>query len=229
MASPSRTLQQIRDHIRTYTDTDSTDLTDGLVDQFIQAAFDEIAYAERLWAFFNQDGTFSTVVGDQQYSLVDDLGGLNELVSLQLDTAPLRPIGHQYASEQFVNTASGRPTHFSVFERSVFLWPSPSSVLTVSYQGFRQPNDWVADGSGATPDLPSEYHTIVQQGALIRALDWLDEQEQAAANRAQYDRALQAVSARHRGMTVGGPIILNGGSPPSSPIMPGRLVYDWEF
>jgi hypothetical protein len=228
VASPTRTLQNIRDHVRSYTDTDSTDLTDSLVDQFVQAAFDEVAYAERLWSFYQQDGTFNTVADTQQYSLVSILGGTNEIIAIQLADAYLRPIGHQLATEVFVSTASGTPTHFSQFEDSLFLWPTPSSAVAVAYQGHREPNDWIADGSGATPDLPSEYHAVVQQGALIRALDWLDEQEQAAANRQQYDRSLQAVSAIHRGIYVAGPMVLNGGSPPASPV-PGELKYDWDY
>lgn len=229
---PSLTLQDIRDYSRTYTDTDELDLPNNLVDAWAQEGFNKIAYGRRHWNFYDITFDFNTVAGTQSYSLA--AGGINanqivEIDTIHYDNYFVNPIDHRHAQKKFLpNTNTGNPTYWSKRDNKIWLWRIPGSVLAITVSAYRAPADWIADGSGGTPDLPTEFHPFIRDYVAMKALYHEDDIEMAQAMEAQFLDGVARVEDRYTESIAAGPMILNSGGSTSDSGLPNRLIYDWE-
>lgn len=212
----SMTLTQIRTYVRAVPDIDTDDLDPTTLDLFIQEGFDRIASSERTWDFYQSHDELSTVNGTQSYALAslgdDPLADITTIkgVSRLLKPAPHQSAIHAYRSSSVV--VAGEPRSWSLWADSLYLWPVPNGIYELDVYGYRQPNDWIADGAGSTPDLPSDMHNLVALWALARAYEQQDDIEMAERKQSVFDNLFSVLREKYIGDGPAVPLVLNGGS-----------------
>jgi len=193
------TLAQIRSQVQGMLDIAEGDIPNSVLDTFIAQGFDAIVYSEKRWPHFEIATTFSTVVGQSDYTL-STVGagitqGMREIFSLRTDDQICQYVGRDLADYNYPLNApsSGSPTHWSWWDDTVRLYPTPNEVETIYVRGVRNPTDFPAtmDGSpsdlNVQPDLPAPFHPLLAIYAASRA--YLQQEDPTMA--AQYDRQFQ--------------------------------------
>lgn len=224
------TLDEIRAFVRGFPDIDSSDLPNSVLDPIISDQAYRIASAERTWDFYEVSYSFATVAGTQAYSL-DSLGTypVRDVSHVQGPTFTLRPAAHQALQMKYPNpsTTATYPRSWSKWNRSLYLWPKPSSMQTHTLWGYRDPIDWVSQGAGAEPDLPTEFHMIVAKLALSVA--YIQQDDFYASDVLQREANTELANLRTRFIGEGpqGPIVLGGGNRDIG-LSDGAALFPWE-
>lgn len=224
------TLQKIRDQVRNTVELDSTDIADTILDLFIQEGFDRIAREERRWSFYEANYTFSTVGGQRAYTFTSIDPTLAEVDGLEHSSWMLMPISHQLAQGQYAGSnVQGTPTNFSIWNNSIYLWPTPSDVRTISVRGYRSPTDWVSQGAGAQPDLPSDFHPLIVLWALGRAYMQQDDAGMGQMLRQMFNEQFSVIGDSYKRPMVAEPSIIGSTHGTSFSTIPPRLRYPFDF
>jgi hypothetical protein len=212
------TLQELRDLVRNLLETDTTELPDGVLDLFLQDAYERIVYSEKRWPGFEQRGTVVTEEGTRAYAFPDDASG-NAWVDVahMADSTwfgPLEYISNEHAEDFWsgVSDINARPRYWSIWEEQIQLWPKPDGIYTLNLRGFRGPSDWIALGAGQQPDLPRAFDIAIAYMATSLAYAQIEDVEMAAhyqglaVEKVGIGKRYIFDSRQHR------PIKLNGGS-----------------
>lgn len=233
-------VQDIRDFVRNSLDTDITELPNALLDSYIYDASQRIDNFSRTWAFRAVDYSFTTTVNVSSYSL-DTYAGLaggaaplQDVVDVRGPNFSLLPRDHRKMRESFrasqTNTAA-QSQWFTVWGRTLYLWPAPSLASVYSVTGYRQATDWITTSSA--PDFPTEFNDLLKSWALNRAYAFLDDPEMSAFFRDEFETELHKRSRRYLEGNDTQPLILNAGSAQSedpwrTQSALGPLIYTWE-
>lgn len=193
------TLAQIRSQVQGMLDIAEGDIPNSVLDTFIAQGFDAIVYSEKRWPFFEVSTTFQTEADTSDYTLsavgTGITQGMREIFSLRTDDRICEYIGRDLADHNYPlnRSDSGSPTHWSWWDDTVRLYPTPSSVETVYVRGIRNPTDFpeTMDGSPSDlnvyPDLPAPFHPLLSMYAASKA--YMQQEDPMMA--AQYDRLFQ--------------------------------------
>lgn len=223
----SLTLQDYRDLTRTWFDLDEEDLPDILIDTWVQEGFDLAVVPELSWLYYQHTISFATVPGVNAYSLSDGTDELHTLYAAYTPRGRIAPTGHFSAQSVFTTESNreGEPVLYSVWNDQVYLWPTPNAVYNITVDGWRKPQDWIADGAGGVPDCPTEFHRPILTWVKAKAYFQQDDPEVAAQFEKQFSSQLQAIHTRFIADQAGVPIVMNKGKPLT---YLDRLWYDWE-
>lgn len=211
-------LSEIRSHIRSVVDLDSTELTDTFLDVLCREASDEILSRARAWPDFEQAWTFATVAGTQTYTLssiepaTTDVADIISIVDTTSGGCALQPVDHAFAEVAWRNSllVSSQPTHWSEWGNVLYLWPKPNTIRTMAVRSYRKPKDWVADGASGTPDMDSRLHSAIALYALVRVYEFQEDPQLAAQYRELFENHVGRVM-REIFRTPSRPLILNNG------------------
>jgi hypothetical protein len=222
------TLANIRQYVYDNLQIDTSDLPTAVLDIIISQSWHRVINSERYWSFYEWNGEFDSVVGQDRYSLnglTNDEYTWDTITGIVGDRWTLRPVPHRLAQSQFPPPrTTGTVTHFSVRGGFLYLWPEPNSVITYSIYGYRAPTDWIA--LGGAPDAPDEFGPLVALGALSLAYTQQDDPAGAEQVMTRYEVLIRNVRVKYVDDDTPGPLILNGGTTRSW--LPPRLRYDWE-
>jgi hypothetical protein len=230
----SMALAEIRTFVRSVPDIDSEDLDDTTLDVFIQEGFDRIASSERTWDFYQVQYPLSVINGTQTYALAS-IGAepIADVSAIQATNWLLKPAPHQLALQRYMSSSaitSGEPRTWSQWGANLYLWPTPNTSPTLQVYGYREPQDWIADGAGAVPDLPTDFHGLVALWALARAYEQQDDIELGERKQALFDTQFANLREKFIGGGPAGPLVLNGGKGQveaySLPFGP-RFAWEW--
>ncbi len=208
------TLQQMRDHIREYLDLDAEELSDAVLDVFIREGARKVVDKELHWPFYESQWSFSTTANEPYYALSVVAPNLNEIAQVRVGGDVVSWVGHGQAEVDYVDATGGDPLGWSVWGDRFYLWPVPQSVLAVDVRGYRKPVDFVALGSGQSPDMPEDFHNLVLSWALLRTYAHQDDPEMAAMFKAQFDEEIMTLWRSHMRGPASQPLVLNGGRRP---------------
>ena len=234
----SMTAGAIRSFVRTHLDVDVDELPNELLDVFMRdAVIRIISYFDESPVWLQSEYYFWTVEGQQAYDL-DATAGMTLPTPLQaIDDVrgpdySLTPRPHRQVRSEYRDDApTGRPQQYSVWGRSLYLWPAPSEVDYFWVTGIRQPDwDWLTSAD-QTPDLPEEFHPLIAQWALSRAYAQQDDPQMADFYRGEFSTELKNLAKRWRANLTAQPLVLNGGritEPYRTQRTLGPLIYDWE-
>lgn len=222
------TLDQIRAFVRGHMDIEEDDLPNDVLDVFIREGSKRIERAEKRWPFYAKRWEYTTASGTAEIPFSTIGADLREISAIKGPQWRLTHIGQDLADEVWPEstTQTGEPTHFSIENETLYLWPEPGDTYVLIVRGYRTATDWVADGAGAEPDLPDELHNTVATWALARAYGQQDDPEMASLYERQFSDELTLYRNRLHDSPAPQPIVLNHGSRRSTA---GRLRYDWEF
>jgi hypothetical protein len=224
------TLQNIRDQVRNTVELDSTDIPDSIIDLFVQEGFDRIARDQRRWSFYEDDYSFTTVEGQQAYPFSSIGSTLVTVDGVEHPSWMCLPIGHQLAQGQYAgSTVLGTPTNFSVWADKVYLWPTPGAEIAVTVRGYRAPTDWIAQGSGATPDLPVEFHPLLVLWALHRAYMQQDDAQMGQMLRQMFNEQFRILRDAYTRPLDAEPSVIGATHAAAYSMLPPRLRYTFDY
>ena len=126
-----RTLWSIRKKVRSLLDLvdDPTEsgVTDEEIDQAINDKQRDIAHL-RFWPFYEVTRSFSSVANRSYFTVP---GSVNKIHTLAVDSQPLAWLDRtEWELLHWDTSRSGDPTHFSVFENELHLYPIIASAAT---------------------------------------------------------------------------------------------------
>lgn len=151
-------LSEMSTFVRTQADTDDTDATDAALTVYARAAYNDIIARVFPWPDNRKTYTFSTVAGQNQY-LFSTFAPTDLEYVIGVSTADDQL--NWISREELVDLQAGSsvtsatPQFFATAATSLWLWPTPSSVQTVTVDGYRSFNAWPAGSS--EPDLPRAF------------------------------------------------------------------------
>ena len=232
-------ILEMRDYIRSVVDIDSSDISDDVLNRFLGEGYDLIVYSDKRWPFYEVQNTFSTVADQKDYSLaevgVNITNGLREINALRTDNHVITFVGRDEGDVVYpieTNT-TGEPWWWSFWAESVRLYPTPSSVLTISVRGYGDPTAFGA-GSADTvspSDPPTPFHIVIATYGLARAYEQQEDPTMANQYFAIFQQEFTNLKARYNDMPAPQPVLLNSRSASrwrSQVILPNRLRYGWE-
>ena len=232
-------ILEMRDYIRSVVDIDSSDISDDVLNRFLGEGYDLIVYSDKRWPFYEVQNTFSTVADQKDYSLaevgVNITNGLREINALRTDNHVITFVGRDEGDVVYpieTNT-TGEPWWWSFWAESVRLYPTPSSVLTISVRGYGDPTAFGAGSADtASPsDLPTPFHIVIATYGLARAYEQQEDPTMANQYFAIFQQEFTNLKARYDDMPAPQPVLLNSRSASrwrSQVILPNRLRYGWE-
>lgn len=225
-------LADIRQFVRDHLDSDDVELPNSLIDRFIYDGSQKIEKYSRTWDFRAVEYMMTTVADQRTYDLDTEASlispaPLADITAIQGPSFELKPADHRRMRVRFPSNAdsSGTPTWFSLWGRTLYLWPKPSTATAYTVIGYRQGLDWIA--SNSSPDFPDDLHQLIAWWALNRAYVFLDDPELADFYRQEFDRELRMRAREYLTAPDAEPLVINGGTDGGGPA-PFRARYDWE-
>lgn len=168
------TLAELQDYVRVQTETTSAELPSTTINSYLREAFNRTISAENRWPFYETSWVMNQTAGSTTTTLPVDANA-SAIVALTDNANGRRLVLVDYETAQdnysSANTSSGRPLHFSLWGRTVNLWPAVTfdSTQTYSLRGYRLPTDWVAAGPSAEPDCDDRLHWALAHYAVALA------------------------------------------------------------
>lgn len=103
----------------------------------------------------------------------------------------------------FVGTTSTQePTHYTILNGVVNLWPTPDMVYTLQLRYKKEFPDLVNDVD--TPGFPTRMHYTIVRGASVPALQSESEEDRADSAETSFGNAIQRHISRYGGSKQGG-------------------------
>lgn len=208
-------LATLRSTVREYLDIESDELSDGMLDGYFRDAFTRILRKEKRWPWLETSWTFVANAGLNAYDLTSVGPDVDEIASVvsQNATRPRRLswMGHDLAEERYgLTITTGTPVAFSQWDQKLYLWPVPSGAETIAVRGYRKPLDWIAAGSGASPDCPEEFHRLILRWGIASEYERQDDTEMAAYNRQHFEDDLMVLARSATAIPTPAPLVIGG-------------------
>lgn len=216
------TLSELREKVRSQTQTTNTELSDSEIDSWLQEAFNRTIAAQNQWPFFESTWNLTLVAGDSTVALPTspavDHNGIMSLVDTESGDR-LKMVDYAWAEDAYTgSTVSpvGYIVYFSIWGDTIYLWPSPdfSENRTLRLRGFRRPADWIASGASAEPDCDERLHLALANYAISLAYAQQEDPELENVYMQRWQRDVEIAvrqimePAHHRPLMMG-PRIIN--------------------
>jgi hypothetical protein len=110
--------------------------------------------------------TLSLVSGTESYAIPATVLNLDQVqigTDPPLDIIPW-PEYETYKRQFLVVTDTGYPTVCSIYQRKLWFYPTPDQNMTANLRG--QESFSALDADADTPDLPADYHRVIQEIAI---------------------------------------------------------------
>jgi hypothetical protein len=207
------TLDQLRRYVRQHLDLDESEVPNDLLDVWARDATIKIARTRKRWPFFETSWTLQTVSGQNDYSFSSFSPSVDEITSIVRNDARLRYLGRDEAEAAYLpyQTNNGSVEFFNVWADTLRLYPTPDGNETLYLRGYRKVDDWVADGAGAVPDFPDDFHDAVRLYLLGMAYLQQEDPEMAGQFINAFNAEMDLLKKQYGEMPGPYPVILGGG------------------
>lgn len=166
------TLDDLRNKVRSQTETTASELTNPTIDGWLQEAYNRTMAAEAMWPFFEHTWEPQQAVGEAAIPEPVDLQEVISLVDVD-NSYRLEMMDHEQAEDMFLGslTSVGYPVMFSRWNGEMVLWPQITyeEIKVYKLRGYRTPSDWIALGAAAEPDCDSRLHWALANFAISLA------------------------------------------------------------
>jgi hypothetical protein len=225
-----RDLAGYRKYVRDYLDLDATDMSDELVDAWVQDGYRRIIQVIRRWPFFEAEANITTEVGVQAYTLEVDF---DNIVSVDGTWGTLDFLDHSQARERFhlfgSSVSQGHARAWSMWAGQFHVWPVPDAGETLTIVGWRSPQDWVSGHeAGAVPDFPADFEDALVLWTLRMAHLHQEDIDLAEIDRQNFQDRLDELVQHHTQTPTAFPVIVGGGYGRRASQLPSRFLYPWE-
>ena len=166
------TLDELRNYVRTQTQTTPGELPDSTVDPYLMEGFNRTVAYENQWPWYEQTWVLVQPAGTERAPLPGDVNvsaivGVMDARGVRLD---LR--AHSTAEETWGGGGgTSGYSECSVWAKEFYFWPRYAATEDQTYQltGFRLPTDWMAGGPAAEPDIDPRLHRPLAHYAISLA------------------------------------------------------------
>lgn len=206
---------QIRDLARSITELEVDDVSDEVLDAYIQDGFARIVALERRWPSYETSTTLTTTASQRDYALsaIGD-GDLREIISIVRDQTGgrLDLVSYDYAEGLFLTGSdySAPPTMFSTWGGDIQLWPKPDTIYSLRVRGYRKPTTWYL-GDSDEVDADERLHQALIYYAVASMYQLQEDTELSQMYRNTFDEAVRLAHGDIMRMPSHQPLILSGG------------------
>jgi hypothetical protein len=166
------TLTTLRDLVHAQTQTSTGDLSDTVVDWYLQQAYERTINVESRWPFFEQSWQMMLPVGEYRMALPGDV---NLQVPMALyDVAADRRLnykGPEWMDDHYYGPQVGtmHPIQYTIWQGEVWLYPRVSLTVEREYRlrGYRRYLNWLTPLN--EPDCDSRLHLPLVHYAVALA------------------------------------------------------------
>ncbi|MEW5820328.1 MAG: hypothetical protein AB1782_09070 [Cyanobacteriota bacterium] len=149
------------------------------------------------WRFLETEASFSTVIGQQNYSVADNCQ-VNRIINVREIHTPslLRRIDFKDIDKCYpdtLQTTSATPRYYYFLDNTIYLYPVPNSVITVKYRYYKMVSELI--NSTEVPEIPEQWKWVWVNGVLVRVNQYLQDQSLNTAQMHYYDGLLQMRAA----------------------------------
>lgn len=208
-------------------DVDSTDLPDGVLNVYLQEAFDRTMAMTNQWPRAETTWVLSLLPGNVSATMPPDMNVPSILSVLAVDRGyRLSFINHEKAEQNYTplyNAADGNALYWSTWGDQMYLWPrlSKAAPYDVVVRGHRQPV-WT-NGASDIPDLDPRLHVTLCYFALSLAYAQQEDDVLEAAYMARWSRDLGQQMKTIMEPQHARPLVMHGGSPVGG--VPSYVVF----
>lgn len=219
MALTRTTLRAV---VREIAETDSTEFSDTLLDEYSNRGFDDVIAREGDWKLFEVEYTFNTVANTRDYTLLTittpDI--LTDVTLVTDNTTYNRALTHISYEEGLNvyhggNNFAGVPMYWSIRDGAtpkMNLWPKPSGIRSMTLTGYRAAA-W-ASGASTEPDLTEPLKHVLVDYVLMCWYFQQEDLQMATEYRKRYEDAVQRQITNAQRSTQSRPLIFGGGRSP---------------
>ncbi len=213
------TFGEMKEFVRTQADADETDTPDVTLSAYARLAFDDICRRKHPWPHLEVTYTFTTVPGQNTYSITNLSGADMEFIESVVDDdssggrllyAPASQLEDVYAGSTYT---TDHGCHYTVVGDDLIIYPMPSTARMYKVRGFKRVTLFPSDDA-TPPDLPAMYHPAIQYYMLM--LFYLSQEDSSTASYYQnlYEQHVGRLvkSDKATARTVR-PVIMGGHSP----------------
>ena len=160
----------IKTYVRDHLEMDEEELPDGLLNVYLQDAFDRTMAYDNRWPRYEKTWGLSQVSGETEITLPADLNRPSIMTVISdADGYRLVMASPENAEQVFLdgNTSvqTGAPVYYSVWQNKMTLWPQPGALpYNLTVRAYRQPV-WT-NGSSDVPDLDDRLHITLAYYAM---------------------------------------------------------------
>jgi hypothetical protein len=211
------TLEQLRTYVRQHLDLDEQEVPNDLLDVWARDASIKIHRTRKRWPFLETSWTITTTPNQSDYALSTTFAPVaDEIVSIVRDDRRLAYLGRDEAEAYYLpyQSHTGEVTFFNVWNDTLRLYPTPTSADTLLVRGYRKIDDWVAGGSGSTPDFPEEFHDAIRLYLLAMAYLQQEDVELASQFMGAFSAEMDLLKRQYGDAPGAYPIIVGGGPSP---------------
>lgn len=207
------TLEELRQYVRQHLDLDEDELPNVMLDVWARDASVKIARTRKRWPFFETSWTLTVGGGVADYNLNSLSPVPDEITSIVRNDRRLVFMGRDEAEAAYLpyQQHSGEVTFWNVWGDELRLYPTPSGTDTLFLRGYRKVADWVADGAGAVPDFPSEFHDAIRLYLLAMAYLQQEDPEMAQQFIQAFNGEMDLLKKQFGDAPGSYPLVLGGG------------------
>lgn len=221
------TLDQLRIYVRQHVDLDESEIPNALLDVWARDASIKIARTRKRWPFFETSWVLTTTNGVRDYALSALSPTPDEVVSIVRNDRRLTFMGRDEAEAAYLpyQTSQGFVTFYNVWGDTLRLYPTPDMADTLYLRGYRKVNDWVAEGAGAVPDFPDDFHDAIRLYLLGMAYLQQEDPEMAQQFISAFNAEMDVLKKQYGDAPGAYPLVLGGGPRVRQP---GRLHFPFD-
>lgn len=221
------TLQQLRTYVRQHLDLDEAELPDSLLDVWARDASTKIVRSRKRWPFLENSWTMTTTPSVRDYPLSAFSPVADEITSIVRNDRRLIYMGRDDADSAYLpyQLHSGYVTYWNVWSGSLRLYPTPTFADSLNVRGYRKITDWVASGSGATPDFPEDFHDAIR--IYMVAMAYMQQQDLELAGQfvSAFNGEMDLLKKQYGDAPGAYPLVFGGGPRVRTP---NRLHYPFD-
>lgn len=215
----AKTRAELRALVRAQLDMDADELTDALIDPWLEDGFERTLAVEDSWPFLEHHWDITTVndqvaytkaslaAADADLHAIDNISSLLDITSTPF---PLAHLPHDRAEQMFGLGADGGgvPAYWSEWGGSIHLWQAPDAARTVRVRGYRKPS-W-ATGDAVQPDADARLHMALFFFACAMAYSQQEDEVLSASYMQQWQDAVRRAHDSIMAAPQRRPLVMSG-------------------
>lgn len=203
------------------------DVTQNVVDTFIQEGYQRIVSLDNRFPWFQSTYTIDTIVDQHEYSTgftrtfpsaesSITFDNISEIISVTNETNSGNKLIYidNFKAETVwtgTNDIAGIPAYFSLWAKTLQIWPKPDSVYTLTVRGYRKPSyAWLTD-TGQNVDLDDEFHIMLVNFVVARLFQFQEDPQMAQVYMGQFESGIILQKDSLMAPNSNQPLILSGG------------------
>jgi hypothetical protein len=224
------TLDELRVYVRQHLDLDESEVPNSLLNVWARDASIKISRTRKRWPFFEASWVLNAEAGVSDYDLTDLAlfdPPVDEITSIVRDDRRLVYMGRDEAEAAYLpyQEHGGYVTFYNIWNNKLRLYPTPEGADTLYLRGYRKVTDWVAEGSGAVPDFPEDFHDAVRLYMLAMAYMQQEDIEMAQQFVGAFNAEMDVLKKQYGDAPGAYPLVLGGGPRVR---VPNRLHFPFE-